>query len=159
MLNREAVTTKDDGTNILLDANENAYGPGLALSKDGKLPGAAVNRASDSASAIDVDLLGLNRYPDPYDSYCNGPQSKANHFALHGKAIKEISSKTFALSATPTTTHPKTFLQTTSLSASAQTRRSMPFFVLSAFQAKIKSLHVLPHMACIACQRRSTTYH
>lgn len=57
---------KDDGTNILLDANENAYGPGLALNGEGKLPGANVNGTSDSSSAIDVDLLGLNRYPDPY---------------------------------------------------------------------------------------------
>jgi hypothetical protein len=58
---------KDNGTNILLDANENAYGPGLALNGDGKLPGANVNGTSDSASSIDVDLLGLNRYPDPYE--------------------------------------------------------------------------------------------
>jgi histidinol-phosphate aminotransferase len=57
---------KDDGTNILLDANENAYGPGLALNGEGNLPGANVNGTSDSSSAIDVDLLGLNRYPDPY---------------------------------------------------------------------------------------------
>lgn len=55
---------KDDGTNILLDANENAYGPGLALDGEGKLAGAngTVNGASE---AIEVDLLGLNRYPDP----------------------------------------------------------------------------------------------
>jgi histidinol-phosphate aminotransferase len=59
---------KDDGTNILLDANENAYGPGLALNGEGNLPGANVNGTSDSSSAIDVDLLGLNRYPDPYAS-------------------------------------------------------------------------------------------
>lgn len=57
---------KDDGTNILLDANENAYGPGLALNGAGKLPGANVNGTSDSSASIDVDLLGLNRYPDPY---------------------------------------------------------------------------------------------
>ncbi|KAK3721935.1 histidinol-phosphate transaminase [Vermiconidia calcicola] len=50
---------KDDGTNVLLDANENAYGPGLALSKDGKL-------ANGDTSSIEVDLLGLNRYPDPH---------------------------------------------------------------------------------------------
>ncbi|USW53641.1 Putative aminotransferase, class-II, pyridoxal-phosphate binding, aminotransferase, class I/classII [Septoria linicola] len=50
---------KDDGTNILLDANENAYGPGLALANDGKL-------ANGSASNIEIDLLGLNRYPDPH---------------------------------------------------------------------------------------------
>ncbi|KAF2036788.1 histidinol-phosphate aminotransferase [Setomelanomma holmii] len=55
---------KDDGTNILLDANENAYGPGLALNGDGKLPG--INGTSDPAASIEVDLLGLNRYPDPH---------------------------------------------------------------------------------------------
>jgi histidinol-phosphate aminotransferase len=57
---------KDDGTNILLDANENAYGPGLALDNNGKLPGVNANGTSDSGASIDVDLLGLNRYPDPY---------------------------------------------------------------------------------------------
>ncbi|KAK0929133.1 histidinol-phosphate transaminase [Friedmanniomyces endolithicus] len=51
---------KDDGTNILLDANENAYGPGLALSEDGKL----VN--GERKSDVTIDLLGLNRYPDPH---------------------------------------------------------------------------------------------
>ncbi|CZT21081.1 probable histidinol-phosphate aminotransferase [Ramularia collo-cygni] len=50
---------KDDGTNILLDANENAYGPGLALNNDGKL-------VNGSTSNIEIDLLGLNRYPDPH---------------------------------------------------------------------------------------------
>lgn len=61
---------KDDGTNILLDANENAYGPGLALNSKRKLAGATVNGAvngdSDYEVAVDVDLLGLNRYPDPH---------------------------------------------------------------------------------------------
>jgi histidinol-phosphate aminotransferase len=47
---------KDDGTNILLDANENAYGPGLALNGDGKVN---VNGTSDSASSIDVDLTAI----------------------------------------------------------------------------------------------------
>lgn len=51
---------KDDGTNILLDANENAYGPGLSLSSDGKLANGAPQ------SKVEVDLLGLNRYPDPH---------------------------------------------------------------------------------------------
>ncbi|USP81435.1 Histidinol-phosphate aminotransferase [Curvularia clavata] len=55
---------KDDGTNILLDANENAYGPGLALNGQGKIT--STNGTSDSSYAIDVDLLGLNRYPDPH---------------------------------------------------------------------------------------------
>ncbi|KAI9743229.1 MAG: histidinol-phosphate transaminase [Claussenomyces sp. TS43310] len=42
---------KDDGTNILLDANENAYGPSLA---------------SPEEAGSSIDLLGLNRYPDPH---------------------------------------------------------------------------------------------
>lgn len=49
---------KDDGKNILLDANENAYGPGLALGTNGHL--------SNGSSAPEVDFLGLNRYPDPH---------------------------------------------------------------------------------------------
>ena len=52
---------KDDGTNILLDANENAYGPGLALDEDGKL-------ANGTTKQIEIDLLGLNRYPDPHQN-------------------------------------------------------------------------------------------
>lgn len=44
---------KDDGTNILLDANENAYGP--SLGED--LP---------SPNGVQVDFLGLHRYPDPH---------------------------------------------------------------------------------------------
>ncbi len=56
---------KDDGTNILLDANENAYGPGLELNSQGQLSGSKVNGTTDAASSIDIDLLGLNRYPDP----------------------------------------------------------------------------------------------
>ncbi|KAF2020846.1 histidinol-phosphate aminotransferase [Aaosphaeria arxii CBS 175.79] len=59
---------KDDGKNILLDANENAYGPGLALESTGALSGSTANGASGSLSAIDVDLLGLNRYPDPHQN-------------------------------------------------------------------------------------------
>lgn len=53
---------KDDGTNILLDANENAYGP--ALNGDGKLSNGAINGHADQ-QAVQVNLLGLNRYPDP----------------------------------------------------------------------------------------------
>lgn len=44
---------KDDGTNVLLDANENAYGPAVAGSKG-------------SESEDGLDLLGLHRYPDPH---------------------------------------------------------------------------------------------
>ena len=49
---------KDDGHNILLDANENAYGPGLALENG--------NLSNGERSALEVDFLGLNRYPDPH---------------------------------------------------------------------------------------------
>lgn len=57
---------KDDGTNVLLDANENAYGPGLALNPEGALQDSAANGGSTGSSKPDIDLLGLNRYPDPY---------------------------------------------------------------------------------------------
>jgi histidinol-phosphate aminotransferase len=49
---------KDDGTNILLDANENAYGPSLSLNNS-KLLSANSNDPS-------INFLGLNRYPDPH---------------------------------------------------------------------------------------------
>ncbi|KAK4939088.1 histidinol-phosphate transaminase [Elasticomyces elasticus] len=52
---------KDDGTNILLDANENAYGPGLVLDRDGSY-------RQSSSSRPQVDFLGLNRYPDPHQA-------------------------------------------------------------------------------------------
>ncbi|RAH43887.1 histidinol-phosphate transaminase [Aspergillus brunneoviolaceus CBS 621.78] len=51
---------KDDGTNILLDANENAYGPGLALDSEGAL------QHSTGSPKPEIDFLGLNRYPDPH---------------------------------------------------------------------------------------------
>ncbi|EHY53743.1 Histidinol-phosphate aminotransferase [Exophiala dermatitidis] len=50
---------KDDGKNILLDANENAYGPGLALNTNG-------DYKHDHVEKPRVDFLGLNRYPDPH---------------------------------------------------------------------------------------------
>ncbi|KAG9242371.1 histidinol-phosphate aminotransferase [Calycina marina] len=50
---------KDDGTNILLDANENAYGPSLSLSS---------LSISTSPNDLSIDLLGLNRYPDPHQA-------------------------------------------------------------------------------------------
>ena len=48
---------KDNGTNVLLDANENAHGPGLSFG-NGRLKG-------DHRSGPEIDLLGLHRYPDP----------------------------------------------------------------------------------------------
>ncbi|KAI0132284.1 histidinol-phosphate aminotransferase [Xylariales sp. AK1849] len=49
---------KDDGTNVLLDANENAYGPSL--------PKSAAIAARSSSAGPEIDLLGLHRYPDPH---------------------------------------------------------------------------------------------
>ncbi|KAI0878959.1 histidinol-phosphate aminotransferase [Hypoxylon argillaceum] len=46
---------KDDGTNILLDANENAYGPSLTAAT-----------ASSASSGPEIDFAGLHRYPDPH---------------------------------------------------------------------------------------------
>ncbi|KAL9118260.1 MAG: hypothetical protein Q9187_005197 [Circinaria calcarea] len=60
---------KDDGTNILLDANENAYGPGLALNEDGTLSITKANGIANGHGNPDkpnLDLSGLNRYPDPH---------------------------------------------------------------------------------------------
>ena len=48
----------------MLDANENAYGPALELSAEGKPKYGAVNGHVDQRAA-EIDLLGLNRYPDP----------------------------------------------------------------------------------------------
>jgi histidinol-phosphate aminotransferase len=47
---------KDDGTNILLDANENAYGPAVV----------SENLPVANGGGPTVDLLGLHRYPDPH---------------------------------------------------------------------------------------------
>ena len=46
---------QDDGTNILLDANENAFGP----------PTFKNVQLKQSTALANVDLHGLNRYPDP----------------------------------------------------------------------------------------------
>ncbi|KAF1992057.1 histidinol-phosphate aminotransferase [Aulographum hederae CBS 113979] len=54
---------KDDGTNILLDANENAYGPALELDGEGRLAG-----NGNGGGEGEIDLLGLNRYPDPHQN-------------------------------------------------------------------------------------------
>ncbi|CAK7264463.1 histidinol-phosphate transaminase [Sporothrix epigloea] len=48
---------KDDGSNVLLDANENAYGPPLATH---------AGSLESEAAATGIDLLGLHRYPDPH---------------------------------------------------------------------------------------------
>jgi histidinol-phosphate aminotransferase len=48
---------KDDGTNILLDANENAFGPSLPLKS---------SSTQSNPNHPAIDFLGLNRYPDPH---------------------------------------------------------------------------------------------
>ncbi|KUI63656.1 Histidinol-phosphate aminotransferase [Cytospora mali] len=48
---------KDDGHNILLDANENAYGPPISQQAAAAL---------QDGNAAQLDLLGLHRYPDPH---------------------------------------------------------------------------------------------
>ncbi|OIW32215.1 histidinol-phosphate aminotransferase [Coniochaeta ligniaria NRRL 30616] len=52
---------KDDGTNILLDANENAYGPAINhtdVTQD--------TTTTSSAPGPSLDFLTLHRYPDPH---------------------------------------------------------------------------------------------
>lgn len=49
---------KDDGTNILLDANENAYGPSLSLDSS--------KTVTTNSNDPPINFLGLNRYPDPH---------------------------------------------------------------------------------------------
>ncbi|KAL6898305.1 histidinol-phosphate aminotransferase [Trichoderma evansii] len=50
---------KDDGTNILLDANENAFGPSLDAASVAAF-------SSQSNNGQGIDPLGLHRYPDPH---------------------------------------------------------------------------------------------
>lgn len=52
---------KDDGHNILLDANENAFGPPITPAA-----AAALQQANTAPAATQIDLLGLHRYPDPH---------------------------------------------------------------------------------------------
>ena len=59
---------QDNGSNVLLDANENAFGPSLDLTLDGKLNEVAINGHGDDKAAT-MDLLGLHRYPDPSAIY------------------------------------------------------------------------------------------
>ena len=55
---------EDNGTNILLDANENAFGPSLDFKLD-KPPNAATANGVTNKVVSEVDILGLHRYPDP----------------------------------------------------------------------------------------------
>ena len=72
---------KDDGTNILLDANENAYGPGLALAEHGKQSN-GVHRAPREP---ELDFLGLNRYPDPHQAELKAGFCRLRNSRVHTK--------------------------------------------------------------------------
>ncbi|TKX24756.1 histidinol-phosphate aminotransferase [Elsinoe australis] len=71
---------KDDGTNILLDANENAYGPGLSLGTNGSYPNGSVN---GHAAGPQIDFLGLNRYPDPHQEDLKEKLCKLRNSHVH----------------------------------------------------------------------------
>ncbi|KAI9809226.1 MAG: hypothetical protein M1825_002517 [Sarcosagium campestre] len=68
---------KDNGTNILLDANENAFGPGLTLDAVGRLGdsdkhvvnGLGAPSVETLTVQSDIDLRGLHRYPDPHQEH------------------------------------------------------------------------------------------
>ncbi|KAK4248142.1 histidinol-phosphate aminotransferase [Corynascus novoguineensis] len=53
---------KDDGTNILLDANENAFGPSFSS----VYPPSQTN--GTATAPLNLDLSGLHRYPDPHQT-------------------------------------------------------------------------------------------
>ncbi|PNS15114.1 Histidinol-phosphate aminotransferase [Sphaceloma murrayae] len=76
---------KDDGTNVLLDANENAYGPGLSLDSVGAYTNGTANGHVDGPK---VDLLGLNRYPDPHQEDLKRDLCKLRNSHVHtGKDV------------------------------------------------------------------------
>ncbi|EHK43385.1 hypothetical protein TRIATDRAFT_258556 [Trichoderma atroviride IMI 206040] len=54
---------KDDGTNILLDANENAFGPSLDAAS---IAAYSSSSQSNDNNSQGIDPLGLHRYPDPH---------------------------------------------------------------------------------------------
>ncbi|KAG6033826.1 hypothetical protein E4U40_004900 [Claviceps sp. LM458 group G5] len=72
---------KDNGTNILLDANENAFGPAVlpcdmssstdASSRPSTLSTSSSSSSSSAALSQDsgIDLRGLHRYPDPHQHH------------------------------------------------------------------------------------------
>lgn len=69
---------KDDGTNILLDANENAYGPGLTLDTRS-------SPVNGNGSTPELDFLGLNRYPDPHQHTLKEKFCKLRNTHIHTK--------------------------------------------------------------------------
>ncbi|KAI4228340.1 MAG: hypothetical protein L6R36_001699 [Xanthoria steineri] len=66
---------KDDGTNILLDANENAHGPSL----DGE---------ASNLDGAELDRLRLNRYPDPHQTELKHQLCKLRN--LHTHTTKDL---------------------------------------------------------------------
>ncbi|KAG6105207.1 hypothetical protein E4U14_005246 [Claviceps sp. LM454 group G7] len=70
---------KENGTNILLDANENAFGPAvlpcdMSSSTDASFRPSTLSTSSSSPSAAlsqdsGLDLRGLHRYPDPHQHH------------------------------------------------------------------------------------------
>ncbi|KAI4256155.1 MAG: hypothetical protein L6R42_006371 [Xanthoria sp. 1 TBL-2021] len=79
---------KDDGTNILLDANENAYGPSLDVQGNLHPDASNLNGAIDP-NKLEVDLLGLNRYPDPHQTELKHHLCKLRN--LHTHTTKDLS--------------------------------------------------------------------
>ncbi|KAL8673650.1 MAG: hypothetical protein Q9168_001956 [Polycauliona sp. 1 TL-2023] len=78
---------KDDGTNILLDANENAYGPSLDVQGNLHPEESSLNGAIDP-NKLEVDLLGLNRYPDPHQNELKQQLCKLRN--LHTHTTKDL---------------------------------------------------------------------
>ncbi|KAL8765000.1 MAG: hypothetical protein Q9194_006730 [Teloschistes cf. exilis] len=70
---------QDDGTNVLLDANENAYGPGLDLQSHGSL----TNASRDPNYPDTIDLRGLNRYPDPHQAVLKQKLCELRNLHIH----------------------------------------------------------------------------
>ncbi|KAL2190184.1 histidinol-phosphate aminotransferase [Thermothelomyces heterothallicus CBS 203.75] len=63
---------KDDGTNILLDANENAYGPPLTttITTTTTIPSSSPPQSQvvNGTAPLSLDLSALHRYPDPHQT-------------------------------------------------------------------------------------------
>ncbi|KAL2158887.1 hypothetical protein VTH06DRAFT_2917 [Thermothelomyces fergusii] len=64
---------KDDGTNILLDANENAYGPPLSTATTTTTTTPSSSSSSfqsqaNGAAPLKLDISALHRYPDPHQT-------------------------------------------------------------------------------------------
>ncbi|POS76412.1 histidinol-phosphate aminotransferase [Diaporthe helianthi] len=65
---------KDDGLNVLLDANENAFGPPISQQ---------ASAALQQGNAAKLDLLGLHRYPDPHQHALKQQLCDLRHTRAH----------------------------------------------------------------------------